>query len=178
MLGLVPPASAHPQFARPLVIADWLEVAPSPKPYLHVLRRSFATGLHVLILTRETDGKLRVITVIDHGTPRVTCIDEGAASHADDLAILLEKTASKWTTDATSPVRAATRPRTRYFYAKPGGGISEPVSRDHLFRLLAEGVIHLHSQVWEDTEGVAGSGRWRDALTSLGFPSENPTDAD
>jgi hypothetical protein len=144
------PGPAHPRLARALAITDWLEVSPPPKPYLHVVRRSFATGLHVLILTRETDGALHVVTAVDHGTPRVTCTHEGSASHPDALVLLLEKTAAKWTENTQPTALPAGRPRKRYFYAKPGGDISEPVSRDHLFRLLAEGVIQAHAQVWED----------------------------
>ena len=170
------PAPTRQRLARALVIADWLAVSPPPKPYLHVLRRSFARGLHVLILVRETDGARHVITAVDHGTPRGTYLHEGTASGADDLAKLLEKTCAKWTKDGDSATQPANRPRKRYFYAKQGGGISEPVSRDQLFSLLATGVIHWQSQVWEATEGVTSTGLWRDIMTSLGFPSDTRAD--
>ncbi|MFA6286306.1 MAG: hypothetical protein WC661_02905 [Opitutaceae bacterium] len=155
-----------------VLVADWTEIVTPPKPYLHALRRSFPNGLHVLVLTQEAGGKFQVLSSVDHGTPRGTLTNEGESSDPAEVAGLIAQTCERWNTPGATGTASANGKQRRYYYGKPAGGISGAVSRDDLFALIAHGTISWDSQVWEDTEGLAESGRWRPITASLGFPQE------
>ena len=151
-------------------IEDWIEVTPPPKPYLHVLRRSFRRGLHVLILVSEADGQLQVLSSVDHGTLRATCTPEGAAPNPEELARLIAKTCERWNGPAAAATPASDKRQRRYFYTKPTGGISDPVSRETLFQLVTQGALDWESQIWDEIDAVGSSGQWRPIMESMGFP--------
>jgi len=157
---------------KQLALESWIEVVPPPEPYLHVLRRSFSNGLHVLILVYKTSGGFHVLSSVDHGTPRGTQIPEGFASSRNELAQVLTKACEKWIDWEKSGSKENQTERKRYFYTKPKEGISDPVSRETLFQLLTQGAINWQCQVWEEVESMAGNGRWRPIMTSLGFPPD------
>jgi len=151
----------------------WTEVVTPPKPYLYALRRSLPNGLHVLVLTEEAAGKLQVLSCVDHGTPRGTVTNEGESANPAEIANLIAQTCDRWNTPGSAGTAATGRPQQQYYYGKPDGGISAKVSRADLFELIDQGLITWDSQVWEDTESLAESGRWRPITASLGFPQKN-----
>jgi len=151
-------------------VTDWTEVVIPPKPYLYALRRSLPNGLHVVVLTHEKGGKLQVLSFVDHGTLSGTLTNEGESADPTEIADLIAQTCERW--NGPGPAAANGKPR-RYYYEKPAGGISEAVSRDDLFNLIAQGTISWSSQVWEDAQGLADKGRWRPITTSLGFPVDS-----
>lgn len=151
----------------------WTEVLTPPKPYLYALRRSFPNDLHVLVLTQEAGGKLQVLSSVDHGTSRGTVTHEGESADPSEIADLIAQTCERWNPTEPTGIAAMRRHQRRYYYSTPSGGISGEVSRTDLFELVDKGVITWDSQIWEDIESMADSGRWRPIIASLGFPQKH-----
>src|SRR4051812_8900605 len=114
----------------PTHITQWTEILTPPRPYLHALRRSFPSGLHVVVLTQEINGILGVLSAVDHGTPLGTCINEGSSTDPEEIAALIALTCEKWDSSEATMITDVNRKEGSYHYARPAGGISEAVSRE------------------------------------------------
>ncbi len=154
---------------RKVPVTDWTEVVSPPDRYEWAIRRSFPSGLQVLVLAKEVDDAVLVLSSVDHGTPRGTRVEEGSSKEPDEIVRLMVQTCERWNaSEPKEPLFAG--PRRSYYYTKPEGGVSAAVSRDQLFDLVAQGTITWDCQVWEETEGMAAEGRWSPITAALGFP--------
>lgn len=148
----------------------WKQVTPPPPGYFLVIRRSFDTGLHVLVFVRQVGDKYMVMSCIDHGTARPTETHEGDVSSPHEITNLFRKTCARWDEADENASASARSSQKQYYYAGEKGLLAGPVVRHDLFELISSGAITWSAQVWECGHGVTALGRWEPVLYALGFP--------
>ena len=157
-------------------LSAWKPVAPPPPGYFQVIRRTFDTGLHVLVLVRQRGEDYDVLSSIDHGTAKPSLKREGSSYSVPGTIDILREACGRWNDNAAvdCPVKP---PQKEYFYAADTGKLSGPVTREDLFDLIRAGAITWESQVWEKVTSLTGLGEWQPVLLALGFPSEHALDS-
>ena len=127
-----------------------------------MLRRSFDTGLHVLVLVVKTDEGYVVKSCVDQNTPRGIVQCEGEVSTFPEVVELVRTSTLQWDEPLHNDGAAKPHPPGPFYYIDTAGKMLGPASREELFVLLGTGVIDWDTQVWE--------GRWVPILKALGFP--------
>lgn len=150
-------------------LSAWKPVAPPPPGYFQVVRRTFDTGLHVLVLVSQRGADYVVLSSIDHGTAKPSLRREGSSHSVAGTIDILRGACGRWNETAAvdTPVKP---PHKEYFHVDDAGKISGPVSREELFGLIRSGTITWESQVWEVARALTSLGDWRPVLLALGFP--------
>jgi|GEM_PF-6738291 len=140
----------------------WKRVLPPPPGYFHVLRRSFDTGLHVLILVVKTDEGYVVKSCVDQNTLRGIVKCEGDVSTFPEVIELVRTATLEWGEPLHIDTPAKAPPPEPYYYIGHDGKMLGPVTREELFVVLGTGGITWDTQVWD--------GSWVPILRALGFP--------
>ena len=156
-------------------LSAWKPVDPPPAGYFQVVRRTFDTGLHVLVLVRQCGEEYVVLSSIDHGTAKSSLRREGSSHSVPGTIDILRGACGRWNENAAvdTPVKP---PHREYFHVDDAGKISGPVSREELFDLIRSGTISWDSQVWEVARALTSLGDWRPVLLALGFPPAQALD--
>lgn len=151
----------------------WREVVPPPRPYVMVFHRELRNRLQIMVLALESNGVFRVLSTVNHGTRRRIRMREGDAFATDALADLVVRTCVQW--DAVNLTLSASQNvlATRYYYLTATRKVSEALSREALFALLAREELGWETQVWEEMPDMCSLAEWRPILDVLGFPGEN-----
>ena len=158
------------------VLSVWKPVSPVPAGYFQVIRRTFDTGLHVLVLVRRSGDGYAVVSAADHGTVKLSVWNEGGASTVPETIDIVRDTCRRWNEKAA--VKSPQEPPApkEYFYTDDKGNLSGPVLREHLFALIRSGTITWDAQVWENSRASTGLGKWQPLPLALGFPPEGSDD--
>lgn len=154
-------------------LSAWKPVVPPPPEYYQAIRRTFDTGLHVLVLVRQRGDDYIVLSSVDHGTAKLSVKTEGSSDSVPGTITILRDACGRWneTAAADCPVKP---PQKEYFFADDSGKLSGPVTREGLFDLIRSGTITWESQAWEVARALTSLGEWRPVLLVLGFPPGNP----
>lgn len=140
----------------------WKRVLPPPPGYFHVLRRSFGTGLHVLVLVIKTKRGYRVKSCVDQNTLRGLDSTEGRVATFPEVVEIVRKATLQWgdPLHLDGPTKAV--PAVPFYYTDKNNKMAGPVTRDELWEIFGAGVIDWNTQVWD--------GSWVPILEALGFP--------
>ena len=148
----------------------WKTVTPTPPGYVHVVRRTFANGLQVLLLIRQKDSHFEVLSSVDHGTLVPTEEVEGRADSRPKATEVLHASCSRWDQHLVNPESAGLTPERLFYYLEGDGRPGGPVTREKIFELLANGTITWSACIAEKPRGGLASGQYESILSGLGFP--------
>lgn len=147
----------------------WKSFVP-PSPALGGWRRSFTSGLHVLVWVQPDGPAWAVWSAADHGTMQPTRMAEGNADDEAGTAALVEEVRRRWDEQAASLRHTETVRRARgYRLIEPGGGFSPVLGREDLFARLADGRLSWDDQVWFTPVDVTEAGGWESVRAALGW---------
>ncbi len=164
----------------PLVIKiaqniNWHEVAKPPAPYVYALRRSYPTGVHVLLLVLEQRyGAFSIHATIDNGKyiPGSRAVEREGVQPQDIGGILWEL-CLRWDESSITQSPTPRRKKRKYYYSRAGGGVGGPVYRKGLWDLVEAGEINWETQIWEDIPDMLfgpGQSGWVSIRDILGVP--------
>ncbi len=150
----------------------WRSFAPPP-PALGGWRRSFASGLHLMVWVQPEPVGWAVWSAADHGTMQPTRAEEGRAADEAGAAVVVDAARRRWDEQAAflRPAEAVRRAR-GYRASEPGGGFSPVLMREDLFARLADGRLGWDDQVWFTPVEVTEAGGWESVRAALGWPAE------